>query len=102
MSILSANIPTELIELKQWVGWKYESRDDKPTKVPYSGEGFGASSTNPAHWTTLEGALRFAARWGLDGVGFVFTGGDAYCGMDLDKVWQSDGDEGAAWALGIL
>jgi hypothetical protein len=102
MSILRENIPAELSEPKQWVGWKRELRDGRSTKVPYTSEGFRASATNPAHWNTLEGALRFVARWGFDGIGFVFTSQDSYTGMDLDKVWLHETDEGASWAAGIL
>jgi primase-polymerase (primpol)-like protein len=47
--------------------------------------------------------LRHCARRGFaDGIGFVFSANDPYCGIDLDNIWQSDADEGAEWAQGIL
>jgi primase-polymerase (primpol)-like protein len=96
-------IPEELRKLKQWIIWRREDRDGEPTKVPYTTMGYRASSTNPDHWSTFEAALAAAARPGFcDGVGFVFAKTDPYTGVDLDDVWQSDADEGAPWAAGIL
>jgi primase-polymerase (primpol)-like protein len=103
MSIIPGNIPPELIELQRWILWRYESRDGKVTKAPYTFMGYRASVTNPEHWTTFECALKFAARPGFAaGVGFVFADTDCFCGIDLDDVWQSDADEGAPWAMEIL
>jgi primase-polymerase (primpol)-like protein len=65
--------------------------------------GYRASSTNPDHWSTFEFASKTVGRPAFaDGIGFVFTADDPYCGVDLDHVWQSDADEGADWALQIL
>jgi primase-polymerase (primpol)-like protein len=103
MCIVSANVPDELRVLRQWLLWRREIRDGKPTKVPVTTMGFHASITNPGHWSTFGCALQAAARTRFcDGVGFVFTEGDPYCGIDLDNIWQSDADEGATWAAGIL
>jgi hypothetical protein len=78
-------IPVELRERPQWVTWKAEVRDGKPTKVPYRADGAGrASSTDPATWATFT-AARVAADWlGMDGVGYVFAADDPYTGVDLD------------------
>jgi putative DNA primase/helicase len=41
------NIPERLTERPQWVVWKLEKRDGKPTKVPHIAGGVGrASSTD--------------------------------------------------------
>lgn len=41
------NIPGELKSLHQWVGWKYETRGGKPTKIPKDPKtGANASSTD--------------------------------------------------------
>jgi putative DNA primase/helicase len=103
MSILSSNIPDELKRLRQWLLWRRESRQGKATKVPITTMGYRANITTRDHWSSFEFAIRIAARPGFcDGVGFVFTEGDPYCGLDLDDVWQSDADEGAPWAKRIL
>jgi hypothetical protein len=75
-------IPAELRERSQWVVWRFEERDGKPTKVPYSVDGRLASTTDPATWTTFESVV---AADGFDGIGFVFTEDDPYCGVDLDR-----------------
>jgi putative DNA primase/helicase len=102
MFIIRANIPDELTELRQWLLWRYEDRDGNRTKVPHTCQGYRASTTNPDHWSRFGFAIKMAARPGFcDGIGFVFAD-DPYTGIDLDHVWQSDADEGAAWAQGML
>jgi primase-polymerase (primpol)-like protein len=65
--------------------------------------GYHADVTNRDHWSSFDHAMKAASRPRFaDGIGFVFTPGDPYCGVDLDDVWQSDADEGAPWALQIL
>jgi Primase C terminal 1 (PriCT-1) len=97
------NIPSELIALPQWVLWRSQVRDRKPTKVPHTAQGYRANVTNPDHWSTFDHALKAAARPGFaDGVGFVFSAEDSYCGIDLDKLWLSDADQGAGWGTRIL
>ena len=102
-SNLEFPVPDDLTELDQWVLWRYQDRDGKRTKVPHTCLGYRASTTKPGHWSKFELALEMAARPRFaDGIGFVFTSDDPFCGIDLDHVWQSDADEGAAWARGVL
>jgi len=76
------NIPKELIARNQWVLWKYEIRDRKPTKVPYdSVSKRRASSTDPKTWSSFEHAV---AVDDFDGIGFVLTKTDPFVGIDLD------------------
>jgi putative DNA primase/helicase len=77
-------IPAELRELPQWVNWRLETREGRLTKVPYRATepSVRASSTDPRTWATFEQAV--AASNQADGIGFVFTAGDPYCGIDLD------------------
>jgi putative DNA primase/helicase len=45
---IAENIPEELTERPQWVCWRYEERDGKPTKVPFTPyTPIRASSTDP-------------------------------------------------------
>jgi primase-polymerase (primpol)-like protein len=103
--IITDVIPPELTELRQWLLWRYEYRFGRWTKIPYTPAGKRASSTNPADWTTLEAVsiARAHCPW-WDGIGFVFSENDPYCGIDLDDIWASDADESAppAWAAEIL
>lgn len=87
--ILSCNIPDELKQAKQWVGWKYiqEPGKAKPTKPPYQihDPSRRASSTDPSTWASFSDAMKAADNGqGLDGIGFVFIGMGPYVGIDLD------------------
>ena len=78
-------IPDALVERKQWVCWREEDRDGKPTKVPVvPTSGAFASTTDPDTWTGFETALEFLATGEADGVGFVFSEDDPIVGVDLD------------------
>jgi primase-polymerase (primpol)-like protein len=104
MTIIPSHLPEELIALPQWVIWRYETRNGgKPTKVPHDPQGYHVKTTDPSQWSTFNAVINAASRPGwADGIGFVFTTEDPFCGIDLDNVWQSDGDEGAAWGIEIL
>ena len=55
--IIIDNIPYCLRERPQWVCWRQEQRNGRPTKVPYDVKtGRKASSAGPATWTTFEEA----------------------------------------------
>jgi hypothetical protein len=88
---------------RQWVLWRYEHRDGKPTKVPYQVNGSRASSVDPTNWADFDTAAAAHATQpeAYDGVGFVFSGeaGD-WVGVDLDGCL--DGDELKPWAKDIL
>ena len=73
-------------DLRQWLCWRSEERDGKPTKVPYSpATGKRADSTVPETWTGYQEAVRACKEKGYGGIGFVFTSGDDLCGVDLDR-----------------
>jgi primase-polymerase (primpol)-like protein len=78
-------IPETLRERDQWVCWREEERDGKPTKIPVTpGAGEFASSTEPETWASFEAALDYIETEHADGVGFVFTENDPIVGVDLD------------------
>jgi putative DNA primase/helicase len=91
-----AAIPAELRALAQWVVWRYEHRDAKPTKVPCCpAMGARASSTDPTTWTTFEEAVEAWRQGGYVGVGFVFGKTNPYCGIDLDDCVDGAGEVSA-------
>jgi len=100
------NIPNELKELPQWVCWKPEKRNEKLTKVPISPFSEQKASVNdPKSWNTFKKALNFAeARKnnGIAGIGFVFTGGDPYCGIDIDNCRDYETGKLTAFAQKII
>jgi putative DNA primase/helicase len=90
------NIPRELRQRPQWV--TYESG----TKIPLDPRtGRYASTTDSLTWGTFEEALRRAEDQGL-GVGFVFSSGDPFVGVDLDECRDPESGEVAQWAQEII
>jgi hypothetical protein len=102
-------MPPELKQLKNWVLWVPIWTGSKWTKCPIQISGYGASTTNPRHWSSFDDvkqAYENAAKRGhievhkkgkpteripIGGVGFVFDGhpdpdGLVIAGIDFDKV----------------
>jgi len=85
--------PALLRERKQWVVWRYEWDGKKWTKMPYRvGTKRRARCNKPQDWVTFEKAV---ATWhasdDIDGIMFVFTPDDPFCGIDLDNCIDADG-----------
>jgi putative DNA primase/helicase len=115
-------IPAELKACPQWVLWRGADRIDTTTgevtglnKTPIDPQTLRhASTTDQQTWGTFaqcvaalpvaleewEHANPGAYRGG--GLGFVFTSGDPYCGVDLDHCRDPDTGEIAAWAQRII
>jgi hypothetical protein len=80
-------IPAELQARNQWVCWRREARDGKPTKRPYNARtARPASSTAPRTWSSFQEAKdAYLARPDFfDGIGYVFSKDDPYSGADFD------------------
>jgi len=76
-----------------------EGVGDKPDKVPYSARtSRKASSTDLLTWSTFQEALEAYQNGEYAGLGFVFSSGDPYTGIDLDNCVGEDGEI----ALGAL
>ncbi len=104
---LENNVPEELRRRRQWVLWRYEERDGKQTKVPYdarTGKKKRASTADSETWSTFGAAVRALelSPSGYDGVGFVFSSGDPYAGVDLDKCRDPETGEIEEWAAEIV
>ena len=90
-------------DLRQWVCWRSEERDGKTTKIPYSPiTGRRASSTNPDTWGDYPEAVKARKERDFDGLGFVFTESDPFCGVDLDACVDPRTGEIASWASEIV
>lgn len=86
-----ANIPLELQQWPNWVVWRYEQLENGNwTKVPYTIDGLLASVTDPKTWTTFDNAVACYNRGMCNGIGFVFSRADPYCGVDLDGTTDQD------------
>ena len=102
-------MPAELKQRPNWVLWVPIRKGSKWTKRPIQTSGFGASATNPKHWSPFDDvkqAYERAIQCGyielrekdkpprhvpIGGVGFVFDGqpdedGLVFAGADFDKV----------------
>lgn len=88
-----SSIPAPLRGRPQWVVWKREERDGRPTKMPYQARhpGRRAKVDDPRTFATFEQA-KLAARLNADvaGVGYVFTADDPFVGIDIDRCLTSD------------
>jgi primase-polymerase (primpol)-like protein len=96
------HIPTELRASPQFVGWRYEWRNDAWTKPPLCiATGAHASATDPQTWTTYELAVLAYQRdtHELAGIGYVLIEGDQIVGFDFDHCRNPDTGEIDAWAL---
>lgn len=77
-------LPDAMTKRKQWVCWRREDRNDKPTKVPINPtSGLYASATDPTTWGSFLTAREYASTHDI-GVGFVFREDDPLVGVDLD------------------
>ncbi|MGH3147294.1 MAG: DUF3987 domain-containing protein [Rubrobacter sp.] len=98
----------KLRDLPQWIVWRSEMRDGKPTKIPYSPRtGRRASSTDSDTWGGIEVARAACASGGADeeaydGIGFVFTAEDPFLGVDLDGCLDPETGEIERWAAEII
>lgn len=103
---MSKNGVGALIQLgafPQWVGWRFEQREGKPTKVPINPHtGRMASSTAADTWSGYEEACQALARFELNGVGFVFSDTDPFSGVDLDDCRDPQTGAIQPWARRIL
>jgi putative DNA primase/helicase len=96
-------LPEELRQRHQWVVWKLEERDGKPTKVPYIAGGSGkASSTDSLTWRSFEEAVQALETGRYSGIGFVFSSGDPFAGVDLDDCRDPETGELEEWAAKIV
>ena len=85
-------IPLELKRLSHWVGWKYMQRpgEDHKRKVPINAmDGQPAKSNDPVTWCDFDTACLGKERFGLDGIGFMFSG-DGIFGIDIDHCYDPE------------
>ena len=99
VEVVASHIPSGLRELGQWVLWKTVERNGQKTKCPYQPNGREAKSNDPSTWSTFEHAIEVSQNGGYDGVGFVFTGDDPYCGVDLDGCRDPETGTTASWGI---
>ncbi len=96
-------IPDDLKTYRAWVLWKLALVGDRWTKHPYCVHtGRKASSTDSRTWGSFEEVLKVYETGGYGGIGFVFSSGDPYCGVDLDAAVDPKTGKLANWAQRIV
>jgi primase-polymerase (primpol)-like protein len=85
-------VPQEMTEYKQWVLWCRMEVNGRMAKMPISPwSGKAAACDKPQTWTTFPHVCFALKRFRADGIGFVFTGSDPFCGIDVDKCRDRNG-----------
>jgi hypothetical protein len=77
----------ELRELRQFVGWRSGNprENGKRPKLPVNPKtGKAAKPNDEATWSGINDAQHAVARFGLEGIGFMFRAGGGLAGIDLD------------------
>jgi primase-polymerase (primpol)-like protein len=99
------NIPEEFRRRTQWVVYKLVPGEKRDDKVPYIAGGVGkASTTDLMTWRSFEEAVQAlrSSSGRYDGVGFVFSSGDPFAGVDLDHCRNPETGEIEEWAREIV
>jgi len=91
------NVPQELREKAQWVLWGFvwNKHSKQWAKVPYDAQTLGNAKTNDS--STLSTfdkvqAVYVEGKDHFDGIGFVFTVNDEFCGVDFDECLDAKGN----------
>lgn len=96
-------IPSSMKTRRQWIVWKTVERDGNKTKLPFQITGEAAKSNDPATWNEFATVLNFfSKRRDYDGIGYVFSNDDPFCGIDLDGCRDPESGKVADWAREII
>lgn len=101
----AGNIPQEIQELDQWVGWRYEKHPgkDKLKKAPINPRtGRNTDPTKPRSCSTFREAIQGVENYNLEGIGLALTEDDPYVAIDLDEAIDPNTRELKQWAAKII
>ena len=103
MTIHHDHVPTGIRSRASWCGWRNETRDGKPTKVPINPHNGRRAKTNDLTTSSdYETALAAVEKYGLTGVGYVFSADDPFAGIDIDDCRDPETGVIAPWAQEII
>ena len=69
--------------------WRYETRNGRPTKVPYRISGVRADATNRSHFSSFEAAKLAFDKGGYDGIGIFVE--PRFSAIDIDDCVTESG-----------
>ncbi|WEL24755.1 phage NrS-1 polymerase family protein [Haloferax volcanii] len=96
-------LPDDLLERANWVGWRTQLCDGEETVVPRSAtDGGPASATDDSTWATFDEALACAREGRVDGVGFAFTDDDPFVGIELENCRDVETGATDEWARALV
>jgi hypothetical protein len=106
-------VPAELRALRQWVVYKVRPKRDKQgrivkgklDKIPFNARtGMNADVSDSDTFSSFDDAVSAyeASDGKYPGIGFVFTTGDPYCGIDFDECRDKEHGALLAWAAEFL
>lgn len=103
LRVLVENLPPELKSKRAFCVWREETRDGKPTKVPYQSDLFTAGETNkwtcaacdrPKTWRsfnyTADRYMGYYDDHKVDGIGRFLTDDEDIVGIDIDKAFDEN------------
>jgi putative DNA primase/helicase len=105
LAVVPEGIPPELPQLAQWVRWRWswDSPRETWTKVPLQpNRNSKASTKNQKTWGSFDAVVSALGKDDVDGLGFVFTAEDPYCGVDLDACRDPESGAISGPALAVL
>jgi hypothetical protein len=101
---LKPPFPAELLQRDQWCLWRVEKdKEGRSTKIPYRPDGGKAATNKPATWSAFKTVWNIQEQQpeNYQGVGFIFTANDPFCGIDLDASLDIGGKL-RSWATTIV
>ena len=91
----------ELAAHHQWVNWRWEQRNGKPTKPPIQPDKSYARSNDPKTWHSFDKCAAAYEKYGsIDGIGFVLK--PPHFGVDLDNCRDPKTGAIEAWAQEVI
>jgi primase-polymerase (primpol)-like protein len=105
LAVRPEGIPDELKTYRAWVLWRLVWIEEKQkwTKHPHSVHtGRKASSTDSRTWGSFENVLEAYEAGEYEGIGFVFSSGDPFAGVDLDKCRDPETGKVEPWAAELV
>jgi putative DNA primase/helicase len=102
-SLTTAAFPAELKSFRQWGCWRVEERAGKSAKVLYDPlTARRASVTDSRTWRSFDEACAALEIGDYAGLGFVFSSGDPFVGIDLDGCRDPETGELQEWAERVI